>query len=1378
MPVTQKQIQAEKIRRASIKTVAPKNNLAPAILQEKIKREKVKRSSKPVGAFNWTMNQLVKPISSATNLFEDTLKGGTAVALTPFTNRSLSENLNRVGFNPIQNQKDVWTSQNKRTFSDITNEAAKEQDNKLLRFMTRTTGYGGDFLLDPLNKVKVASLTAKGLAAKKTGKLALSAAQQANKGQRALLQIGKTNILPSIGNKVLQGSTKLNDALRATPYIGKIANVASKVSGKIRPTGVSREEFKILTDAKTAARNTIGYTQDKAVEFAKGIQKILVKKKATDTQRAAILHAIEKGDKKLVPKGFDDVFEAGSKFKKANEEAWKALGGDTLEGYGLSHVATKEVAEQARKKSFEGGGFKLTSTHTPQDIHRQYVKIGGKPLQEGVAKTNPLIQEARKYKSADEFRKDYQASHLMDLSNPEKHRYGRLLEDGVDETTGKYMDAKRSADMYGSRGNNEYKYQREANVPDVKSKDELVTIYRGTKKTQKEMLPGDFVSFNKEYALSHNEGEKLLTMKVPAKDVVFQGNDFHEWIYSPEKLRGGEDYTGGLEKIWKEAQKSQPLQEGGKGEVLYHGGSKIDEVKLGKGNFSKTFYMSDDPNYAKSFGGKNSVVNKMELSPNANLADMRKPSDELINKIDEIASGTKTGKTLKIQRPDGSFVSVPETPKDSVSFHPYSKEQVIQGLKDGKANFAELPEVKKILKDLGYDGQITSEVPYAKNVGIWNKDVVKKASQPLQEGGKIVNLQKEGIKYIDDLYEKGKGGFIDKAGNRVEVSQATAMEINNEMVKKGGKAIFQEDLPIVAAKMGISTGRKQAATEFLEATKGLKGEEAIALANEVHNKMVNPESLRKAIQGFDAIQNIWKAQALVAPSYHIRNFAGNLWNNYLADVQPASYALAGNLQQKMARGALNATEKGLVDEMEKLGVIGTGQYGGDIAKEVGQELGKSTINPFSQRFIGYRANRTLGSGVEDNAKIAHYLSKRAEGYGSKQAAESVKKYLFDYGDLTDTEKGLLKRVMPFYTWTSKNIPLQVQQFIEKPGKFSKIATAKKNIEQGVAQSDEKYMSDYMKQNAPIRVKTDKDGNTLYFLSGAWLPASQAITFLSDPVSNALGMVSPMAKLPYENLTGKGTFFKNTLGQYEDIQKYPGQKTSYLGMDLNPKTVNNLRSIRALNELNNLNPGGIFGGKNSPSIFKGLLPNASNVRGGQNTPETSQQDRVLNSFIGKLQSYNPEQSKNYYDRDTQNKVTEFNTAINRAISNDQTELASSLIKEMEQFVQQRNGEPNKALKMYNLLGEQYFKDQAQNKMAEKNRGNIRDDMKKEIRKGILEGNNNLIIEAIKKDPSYAQQALKDALKEKVEGGYTPEQQKMLYQLEQIKNKLKLQPFYAQ
>lgn len=172
-----------------------------------------------------------------------------------------------------------------------------------------------------------------------------------------------------------------------------------------------------------------------------------------------------------------------------------------------------------------------------------------------------LVSDASKYESANDYRKAYVAEHLMDLSNPQNHRIGRLIEDGVDEDTMRYMDAKYTADMYGRRGNNEYKYQREAMVPDVNTPDDMVTIYRGTDPAQKDMIPGDFVSFNRDYAAGH--GDNVLSMRVPARDVVFQGNDFHEWIYSPERLRG-DKYEGGLDKVWEMSRNGQPVGNLGK----------------------------------------------------------------------------------------------------------------------------------------------------------------------------------------------------------------------------------------------------------------------------------------------------------------------------------------------------------------------------------------------------------------------------------------------------------------------------------------------------------------------------------------------------------------------------------------------------------------------------------------------------------------------------------------------------------------------------------------------------------------------------------------------------------------------------------------------
>lgn len=162
---------------------------------------------------------------------------------------------------------------------------------------------------------------------------------------------------------------------------------------------------------------------------------------------------------------------------------------------------------------------------------------------------------------------------------------------------------------------------------------------------------------------------------------------------------------------------------------LYHGGTAdIAEVKLGKGRFDKTFYLSENADYAKSHGGSKSTLNEMVIDPTAKLADMRKPTPDLIAKIEKAISGEKTGKTIKIQKPDGTYVNIPEI-KGANSNAVYSNSAIIQGIKDGKAMYAELPEVKAVLRKLGYDGQITAESKFGSNYGVWNKEVIKTKSQ-------------------------------------------------------------------------------------------------------------------------------------------------------------------------------------------------------------------------------------------------------------------------------------------------------------------------------------------------------------------------------------------------------------------------------------------------------------------------------------------------------------------------------------------------------------------------------------------------------------------------------------------------------------------------
>ena len=209
--------------------------------------EKPKNQPQSGGFWRTAINQLVKPLASATNAVEDIGKTVAAAGVSTFRPdvTNFQDAKKKLGVDFLGHQKDVWTGENQRTPSVVMNEIAAKEKNPVLRGMQKVTGYGGDFLLDPLNKVKVAALTAKGNKALKTGEVALSAGEQAQKGQRALLQFGNTNILPSVGNRVLAASTKANDAIRGNKYGAQAVDALARVSTAIRPSGVSRGDFKI-----------------------------------------------------------------------------------------------------------------------------------------------------------------------------------------------------------------------------------------------------------------------------------------------------------------------------------------------------------------------------------------------------------------------------------------------------------------------------------------------------------------------------------------------------------------------------------------------------------------------------------------------------------------------------------------------------------------------------------------------------------------------------------------------------------------------------------------------------------------------------------------------------------------------------------------------------------------------------------------------------------------------------------------------------------------------------------------------------------------------------------------------------------------------------
>lgn len=376
---------------------------------------------------------------------------------------------------------------------------------------------------------------------------------------------------------------------------------------------------------------------------------------------------------------------------------------------------------------------------------------------------------------------------------------------------------------------------------------------------------------------------------------------------------------------------------------------------------------------------------------------------------------------------------------------------------------------------------------------------------------------------------------------------------------------------------------------------------------------------------FDAVQNTWKAWTLsIFPVYHSRNMIGNMWNSYLAGMKdPTLYAEALRLQmldlQGFEGGGIKWTQAELENMLEVHGITNKGWMAAEIPRALEQELApvlprglgelKDPRAVFSlllgDRNMMLRFGGRVGRAIENNARIALFLDGLKEGMSPFTAAERVKKYLFDYSDLTAFERNVLKRIFPFYSWTRFNIPLQVEHLLTRPGKFLNVLKTKEAIESEVPKPpDETLLPKWMKDQLPVRTRQNPDGTFSYFLMGGWIPAADVLKVFDIP-GLATDMLTPAIKAPFE-------YFANYSLYYQDqIERYPGETGEFLGTRMGKRQINLARSVRVLNTLDRL-------------VYDKDLPQA---------------DRWTNFFVGKYYPVNYQSQKEHrlyqISRDEQN-----------------------------------------------------------------------------------------------------------------------------------------------
>lgn len=442
----------------------------------------------------------------------------------------------------------------------------------------------------------------------------------------------------------------------------------------------------------------------------------------------------------------------------------------------------------------------------------------------------------------------------------------------------------------------------------------------------------------------------------------------------------------------------------------------------------------------------------------------------------------------------------------------------------------------------------------------------------------------------------------------------------DDLREKHGKSLTSEEL---LGREGIEGYRLVKNPKLQALTKGHAFPEEIADRLETHyGAIFDREVTDEFLKTYDGIQNWWKAYTLgIFPAYHFRNAVGNVWNNYVTGTKnPEVYGTAMGIQRGKKGNIRTVDGRDIsYDEirqhLDELGVHNRGFIATDIEQAIKSELGGAKWASLSKDAKAIRIGQTVGTSIENNARIAKFVDEIQKGKGFFDAGQSVKHALFDYQDLTKFEKGTMKRLAPFYTWSRKNIPLQLEQMIKHPGRYKAIDTLRMNIEatnHRPEDPNEYVLHDWMLENYPTRIRWNEvdmpDGTKKklpqYFMLGGWLPAADVWKMSAAPSQLIVDNVTPMIKVWGEPLSGVDWFTWNELDS--DI------KQDFLGMRLNQKQIKALRNLRVLTVADELASNfGMY--EKTPS----LIPN----------PETEKTaEETLLSFLTGIRTYTADLEK--------------------------------------------------------------------------------------------------------------------------------------------------------
>lgn len=177
---------------------------------------------------------------------------------------------------------------------------------------------------------------------------------------------------------------------------------------------------------------------------------------------------------------------------------------------------------------------------------------------------------------------------------------------------------------------------------------------------------------------------------------------------------------------------------------------------------------------------------------------------------------------------------------------------------------------------------------------------------------------------------------------------------------------------------------------------------------------------------------------------------------------------------------------------------------------------KGTWWPLSENFHPVLGGRVAGEVVENMNRAPLFVQRLREGFTPEQAARDVlaSHYSYTKEALTPFEKTVMRRLIPFYSYTRQNLPQIVQQLGENPGGLAGVL-AKTSL---ATRQQGGFLPKYLGEGLAIPLTSEDEQGMKRYLTRLDFPADQAFEFYKgttgDPLqASIMGLLSQLNPLP-------------------------------------------------------------------------------------------------------------------------------------------------------------------------------------------------------------------------------------------------------------------------